>query len=162
MAAACLWIGSAGMLTAPPTVKAIWCQILIPDRNPSPRTGSPCANCWSDWESFARIPYNDEMLSHIFRKLLNTVRLALTTFENYGMIEIINNTITILKRPSPCFGVKSLFGSGSPCRGTRGRISGYGPRECRGTGARRHISFLRSASGRFVPFLPGPFHPAGS
>ena len=42
-----------------------------------------------------RIPYNDEMLSHIFRRPLNTVRLALATFEKYGMIEIVNNTITI-------------------------------------------------------------------
>ena len=42
-----------------------------------------------------RIPYNDEMLAHIFRRPLNTVRLALKTFEQYGMIEIINDTITI-------------------------------------------------------------------
>ena len=42
-----------------------------------------------------RIPYNDEMLAHIFRRPLNTVRLALRTFEQYGMIEIVNNTITI-------------------------------------------------------------------
>lgn len=42
-----------------------------------------------------RIPYNDEMLAHIFRRPLNTVRLALRTFEQYGMIEIINDTITI-------------------------------------------------------------------
>ena len=42
-----------------------------------------------------RIPYNDEMLAHIFRRPLNTVRLALKTFEKYGMIEIINDTITI-------------------------------------------------------------------
>lgn len=42
-----------------------------------------------------RIPYNDEMLAHIFRRPLNTVRLALATFEKYGMIEIINDTITI-------------------------------------------------------------------
>ena len=42
-----------------------------------------------------RIPYNDEMLAHIFRRPLNTVRLALRTFEQYGMVEIVNNTITI-------------------------------------------------------------------
>ena len=42
-----------------------------------------------------RIPYNDEMLAHIFRRPLNTVRMALKIFEKYGMIEIINNTITI-------------------------------------------------------------------
>ena len=44
-----------------------------------------------------RIPYTDEMLSTIFRRPLNTVRLALKTFEEYGMIEIVNNTITIPK-----------------------------------------------------------------
>ena len=42
-----------------------------------------------------RIPFNDEMLAHIFRRPLNTVRMALATFEKYGMIEIIDNTITI-------------------------------------------------------------------
>lgn len=42
-----------------------------------------------------RIPYTDEMLSTIFRRPLNIVRLALQTFENFGMIEIINNTILI-------------------------------------------------------------------
>ena len=42
-----------------------------------------------------RIPYNDEMLAHIFRRSINTVRLALATFEKYGMIEIVNDTITI-------------------------------------------------------------------
>lgn len=44
-----------------------------------------------------RIPYTDEMLATIFRRPLNTVRLALSTFENYGMIEIVNDTITIPK-----------------------------------------------------------------
>lgn len=44
-----------------------------------------------------RIPYTDEMLSTIFRRPLNTVRLALKTFEEYGMIEIVNDTITIPK-----------------------------------------------------------------
>lgn len=42
-----------------------------------------------------KIAYTDEMLATIFRRPLNTVRLALETFENFGMIEIINNTITI-------------------------------------------------------------------
>ena len=42
-----------------------------------------------------RIAYTDEMLSTIFRRPLNTVRLALSTFEQFGMIEIVNNTITI-------------------------------------------------------------------
>ena len=42
-----------------------------------------------------RIAYTDEMLSVIFRRPVNTVRLALSTFEQFGMIEIVNNTITI-------------------------------------------------------------------
>ena len=42
-----------------------------------------------------RIPYTDEMLSSIFRRDLNTIRLALKTFEQFGMIEIVDNVITI-------------------------------------------------------------------
>lgn len=42
-----------------------------------------------------RIAYTDEMLSQVFRRPLNTVRLALETFEQFGMIEIINDTIAI-------------------------------------------------------------------
>ena len=42
-----------------------------------------------------QMPYTDEMFSTIFRRPLNTVRLALRTFEQFGMIEIINNTVTI-------------------------------------------------------------------
>lgn len=44
-----------------------------------------------------KIPYTDEMLATIFRRPVNTVRLALDTFEQFGMIEIINNTIFIPK-----------------------------------------------------------------
>lgn len=36
-----------------------------------------------------KIPYTDEMLATIFRRPLQTVRLALQTFEAFGMIEII-------------------------------------------------------------------------
>lgn len=42
-----------------------------------------------------KIHYTEEMLSTIFRRPLNTVRLALNTFENFGMIERIDNVITI-------------------------------------------------------------------
>lgn len=42
-----------------------------------------------------RIPYTDEMLASIFRRDVNIVRMALKTFENFGMIEIIDNVITI-------------------------------------------------------------------
>lgn len=41
------------------------------------------------------IAYTDEMFATIFRRPLNTVRLALKTFEQFGMIEIINDTVTI-------------------------------------------------------------------
>ena len=41
------------------------------------------------------IPYTDEMFSTIFRRPLNTVRLALSTFEKFGMVEIINDVVTI-------------------------------------------------------------------
>ena len=42
-----------------------------------------------------RIPYTDEMLASIFRRDVNIVRMALQTFENFGMIEIIDKVITI-------------------------------------------------------------------
>ncbi len=42
-----------------------------------------------------RIAYTDEMLASIFRRDVNTIRMALTTFERFGMIEIVENVITI-------------------------------------------------------------------
>ncbi len=42
-----------------------------------------------------RIAYTDEMLACIFRRDVKLVRLALKTFEQFGMIEIIENVITI-------------------------------------------------------------------
>lgn len=42
-----------------------------------------------------RMPYTDEMFATVFRRPLNTVRYALNIFEDFGMIEIINDTITI-------------------------------------------------------------------
>lgn len=42
-----------------------------------------------------RIPYTDEMLASIFRRDVNIVRMALQTFESFGMIEIIDKVITI-------------------------------------------------------------------
>lgn len=38
-----------------------------------------------------KIPYTDEMLATIFRRPLSTIRLALSTFEAFGMIEIIED-----------------------------------------------------------------------
>ena len=42
-----------------------------------------------------KIPYTEEMLSTIFRRPINTVRLALSTFEQFGMIEYIDGVITL-------------------------------------------------------------------
>lgn len=42
------------------------------------------------------IPYNDEMLSTLMRKPVNTVRLALQEFVNLKMIEIVNDFIAII------------------------------------------------------------------
>lgn len=42
-----------------------------------------------------KIAYTDEMLSTIFRRPVNTVRMALDTFERFGMIDRIDGVITI-------------------------------------------------------------------
>lgn len=42
-----------------------------------------------------KLAYTEEMLATIFRRNINTVRLALNTFESFGMIEKIDNVITI-------------------------------------------------------------------
>nr|DAM60613.1 MAG TPA: replisome organizer [Caudoviricetes sp.] len=42
-----------------------------------------------------KIPYTDKMLATIFRRKESTVQLALQTFENFGMVEIIDGVITI-------------------------------------------------------------------
>lgn len=42
-----------------------------------------------------RIAYTDEMLAAIFRRNINTVRMALKTFEEFNMIDIIDGIITI-------------------------------------------------------------------
>ena len=41
------------------------------------------------------IPYTDKMLSTIFRRKESTIQLALRTFEQFGMVEIIDDVITI-------------------------------------------------------------------
>lgn len=42
-----------------------------------------------------KIAYTDKMLSTIFRRKESTVQLALKTFEQFGMVEIIDGVITI-------------------------------------------------------------------
>lgn len=41
------------------------------------------------------IPYTDEMLSTEFRRPLPVIRLALSTFEKFGMIEIVDNILCV-------------------------------------------------------------------
>ena len=42
-----------------------------------------------------KIPYTEKMLATIFRRKESTVQLALRTFEDFGMIEIVDGVITI-------------------------------------------------------------------
>lgn len=42
-----------------------------------------------------RMPYTEEMLATLFRRPLNTVRLALSTFEAFGMVDIVDDVYTI-------------------------------------------------------------------
>lgn len=42
-----------------------------------------------------KIPYTDKMLATIFRRKESTVQLALQTFKDFGMIEIVDGVITI-------------------------------------------------------------------
>lgn len=44
-----------------------------------------------------KIPYTEKMLATIFRRKESTVQLALQTFEQFGMIEIVDGVITIPK-----------------------------------------------------------------
>lgn len=44
-----------------------------------------------------RLPYTEEMFATIFNRNISTVKLALSTFEKFGMIEIYNNTVIIPK-----------------------------------------------------------------
>ena len=41
------------------------------------------------------IPYTEPMLATIFRRKESTVKLALKTFEQFGMVEIVNGALTI-------------------------------------------------------------------
>lgn len=42
-----------------------------------------------------KIPYTEEMLASLFRRPIATVRLAISTFEAFGMIDIIDDVITL-------------------------------------------------------------------
>ena len=41
------------------------------------------------------IPYTEEMLANEFKRPLNTVRLALSTFQKFGMIEIVDDVLGV-------------------------------------------------------------------
>ena len=43
----------------------------------------------------SKLPYTEKMLATIFRRKESTVQLALQTFEQFGMIELIDGVITI-------------------------------------------------------------------
>lgn len=72
-----------------------------------------------------RLAYTDEMLATVFRRPLQTVRLALDTFENFGMVEIINGAITI-----PNWGKhQNLDGIEKVREQTRQRVAQYRDRQ---------------------------------
>ena len=71
------------------------------------------------------IPYSDEMLATIFRRPLNTVRLALEVFEQFGMIDIINDTIAIPKWEKH----QNIEGMDKIRQQTRERVARYRERE---------------------------------
>ena len=71
------------------------------------------------------IAYTDEMLATVFRRPVQTVRLALQTFEKLGMVEIINGAITI-----PNWGKhQNLEGIERVREQTRDRVSRYRERQ---------------------------------
>lgn len=41
------------------------------------------------------IPYTDQMLATVFNRPLTTIQLALTTFEKFGMIEVVDDVIQL-------------------------------------------------------------------
>lgn len=43
------------------------------------------------------IPYTDEMLATVFKKPLNTIRMAINIFKQFGMIEITNSNEILIK-----------------------------------------------------------------
>lgn len=72
-----------------------------------------------------RVAYTEEMLATVFRRPIQTVRLALETFEQFGMVEIINGAITI-----PNWGKHQNIESIEKVRGqTRERVSRYRERQ---------------------------------
>jgi predicted phage replisome organizer len=72
-----------------------------------------------------RVAYTEEMLATVFRRPIQTVRLALETFEQFGMVEIINGAITI-----PNWGKHQNIEGIEKVRGqTRERVGRYRERQ---------------------------------
>lgn len=72
-----------------------------------------------------RIAYTDEMLAAVFRRPLQTVRLALATFEEFGMVEIVNGAICI-----PNWGKhQNIDGIDKVREQTRKRVNAYRNRQ---------------------------------
>jgi predicted phage replisome organizer len=68
------------------TILVIWIKILT-QAGKCNATGCLLLN--------ENIPYTDEMLSTIFDRPLNTIRMALEVFKNFGMIELNANVIYV-------------------------------------------------------------------
>ena len=66
-----------------------------------------------------KIAYTDKMLATIFRRKESTVQLALKTFEQFGMIEILDGVITTRTGESI-----RIWSSWRPGRSTRENTSG--------------------------------------
>lgn len=69
------------------TVLVIWLKLLV-------QAGK--VNHAGEIHMEEGIPYTDEMLSTIFRRPLNSVRLALQIFQKFKMIEIVDGNIGIV------------------------------------------------------------------
>lgn len=66
----------------------IWFRILV-------LAGKKCSDGVMVFND--RMPYTDEMFSTLFRRPVQTVRLALAVLERFGLIEVVNDTYTIPK-----------------------------------------------------------------
>ena len=66
------------MMPEKDTLLVIWIKLLV-QAGRSNASGYICIN--------ENIPYSDEMLSTLFNRPINSIRMALETFERFGMIE---------------------------------------------------------------------------
>ena len=71
------------------------------------------------------IPYTEEMLANEFRRPVNTVRLALQTFETMGMIEKLDNIYTVANWEK----YQSVEGMDKVREQTRKRVRDYRKRQ---------------------------------